>query len=136
MPGWMDKRRGWQQAPMKTGSPRLSKELPSPPFSPHNTNLQSQFPICFQRDKISKSSSSESKNLSNLSASEESAREKVSAGSVGCTRCSAADNSSQRAAEGECHKPTCSGEENYTARTRCASSHRCDTAPVQCSSVL
>lgn len=63
-----------------------------PPLLPtHNTNLQSQlFPICFQRDRISKSSSSESKNLSNLSASEESAREKESVTSVGHTDCSAA----------------------------------------------
>lgn len=27
----MDGSQGWQQAPMKTGSPRLLKELPSPP---------------------------------------------------------------------------------------------------------
>lgn len=87
MPGWTrggdGSKRLWK--PVAPGSRR---SFPPPLLPTHNTNLQSQFPICFQRDRISKSSSSESKNLSSLSASEESAREKENTASVGCIDCS------------------------------------------------
>lgn len=44
----MDGRQGWQQAPMKTGSPRLSKELPSPLLPTHTQICRVSFLFVFK----------------------------------------------------------------------------------------